>query len=35
MEQAQAFVARKSKPRDGYNGVLWTLINRSEFILNR
>jgi hypothetical protein len=34
MEQSRAFVARKQNPRDGYHGVLWTLINRSEFILN-
>jgi hypothetical protein len=27
-------VARKTNPRDGYRGVLWSLLNRSEFILN-
>ena len=29
-----AFVARKRTPQEGYNGVLWSLINRGEFILN-
>lgn len=29
-----AFVARKRTPKEGYNGVLWSLINRGEFILN-
>lgn len=29
------FVARQKTPRDGYNGVLWVLINSSEFIINR
>jgi hypothetical protein len=34
LKLAVAHVARKAKPADGYRGVMWSLLNRSEFILN-
>lgn len=29
------YIARKTSPHDGYSGVLWALLNSSEFALNR
>lgn len=34
-KEAQEFVALSKEPRQGYSGVLWMLINRSEFLLVR
>ena len=33
--EAQQFIARCKEPKKAYNGLLWTLINRSEFLLIR
>lgn len=32
--KANEFIAKQKTARDGYNGLLWSLINRSEFVLN-
>jgi hypothetical protein len=34
MKQSLAYVSKQKAPREGYNGLLWTLVNRSEFVLN-
>jgi hypothetical protein len=34
MKQSLAYVNKQKTPREGYNGLLWTLVNRSEFVLN-
>jgi hypothetical protein len=34
MKQSLAYVSKQKTPREGYNGLLWTLVNRSEFVLN-
>jgi hypothetical protein len=34
MKQSLAYILKQRTPRDGYNGLLWTLVNRSEFVLN-
>lgn len=34
MQQSLAYVMKQKTPREGYNGLLWTLVNRSEFVLN-
>jgi hypothetical protein len=34
MTQAVAYIVKQRTPREGYNGLLWTLVNRSEFVLN-
>jgi hypothetical protein len=34
MQELTTYVARKKNTHDVYCGVLWTLVNRSEFILN-
>jgi hypothetical protein len=34
LKRSGAFVARKQDPKDGYAGLLWVLLNQSEFILN-
>jgi hypothetical protein len=34
-QEAEQFLANSLEPRKGYNGVLWMLVNRSEFLLIR
>jgi len=35
MNETKQFLAASSDPRRAYNGLLWTLVNRSEFLLHR